>query len=287
MGVHHDHSMLSVASTAPETSGVDLRWVAMWGSAIAIFFACKWLTWRQTPHSAVPLRRQLGYVLAWPGMDAAAFFSTSLRPAKPAFREWIFAAAKTFFGAFVLYVVCRRVQLSDPYWQGWIGMIGIAFCLHFGSFHLMSCAWRSAGVDARPLMDWPLASVRVADYWGRRWNTAFRDVTHRFLFRPLTRSVGPRAAIWLGFLISGVVHDVVISIPAGGGYGGPTLFFLLQPLGMFFERSPLGRRWGLGRGLRGWLFTMAFILLPARLLFHVPFVTRVIVPFMHAIGATP
>jgi hypothetical protein len=30
---------------------------------------------------------------------------------------------------------------------------------------------------------------------------------------------------------------------------------------------------------------MAFLLLPAPLLFHRPFVTRIIVPFMHALGA--
>jgi len=66
---------------------------------------------------------------------------------------------------------------------GWLGMIGIVVTLHFGIFHALSCLWRRASVEARPLMHAPLASTSLSEFWGRRWNTAFRDLTHRFLFR--------------------------------------------------------------------------------------------------------
>jgi alginate O-acetyltransferase complex protein AlgI len=166
-------------------------------------------------------------------------------------------------------------------------MIGIVMILHFGLFHLLSCAWRTAGVDARPLMNWPGFSVRLSEFWGRRWNTAFRDLTHRFLFRPLAKRLGARGALVVGFIASGLVHDAVISLPAGGGYGGPTLFFLIQTAGLLFERSHTAKWLGLQSGVRGWLFTMLFLVLPAPLLFHHAFVLRVIVPFMRAIGAIP
>ena len=150
---------------------------------------------------------------------------------------------------------------------------------------MLSCAWRRAGVEARPLMNRPVVSVSLGEFWGRRWNTAFRDLTHRFLFRPMTRRLGVKAGIAAGFLFSGLVHDLVISVPAGGGYGGPTLFFAAQGLGMLFERSRFGRRIGLGRGTRGWLFTMLVLVVPAPVLFHPPFVGRIIVPFMRSLGA--
>jgi alginate O-acetyltransferase complex protein AlgI len=234
-----------------------------------------------------PAWKHLAYLLAWPGMDAAAFLRDARAKtiSQPSVGEWLFAAVKFVAGGLVLFGLARLVPVDQPYLVGWVGMAGLAFLLHFGSFHLISCAWRSAGVDARPLMNWPMLATSVSDYWGRRWNTAFRDLAHRFLFQPLAVRLGPRTGLLAGFLFSGIVHDLVISLPAGGGYGGPTLFFLLQAVAMLVERSRMGRRLGLGRGWRGWAFAMVAILLPAPLLFHPPFVARVIVPFLEAVRA--
>jgi alginate O-acetyltransferase complex protein AlgI len=164
-------------------------------------------------------------------------------------------------------------------------MAGIVLTLHFGLFHLLSCAWRRVGVEARPLMNTPLVSVSLGEFWGRRWNTAFRDLTHRFLFRPMTRWFGVRGGIAGGFLFSGLVHELVISVPAGGGYGGPTLFFAVQGVGILVERSRFGRKTGLARGSRGWIFAILVLVLPAPALFHPAFVERIVVPFMRAMGA--
>ncbi len=134
----------------------------------------------------------------------------------------------------------------------------------------------------------PLASVQAEPSSGAlRWNTAFRDLTHRFLFRPLTRRLGGRGALWVGFGCSGLVHDAVISVPAGGGYGGSDGVLPGpggRPLGP--SGAGRGRRLGLGgRPPRPWLFTTACLLGPARLVFHRPFVAGVVVPFLRAIGA--
>jgi alginate O-acetyltransferase complex protein AlgI len=82
-----------------------------------------------------------------------------------------------------------------------------------------------------------------------------------------------------------LIHELVISLPAGAGYGLPTGYFLLQGWGIVTQRSPLGKRCGLRRGVRGWVFTMALTAGPAVFLFHPPFVRRVVLPFMQAIGA--
>jgi alginate O-acetyltransferase complex protein AlgI len=84
---------------------------------------------------------------------------------------------------------------------------------------------------------------------------------------------------------SGLIHELVISFPAGAGYGLPTGYFTLQGLGVVLECSKVGQRFGLSRGFSGRLFTLVLTVAPAFRLFHPPFVERVILPFMHAVGA--
>ena len=263
------------------------RWAFMWTLTVALYSGCKWLTWRRSTVRGAPLARHLGYLFAWPGLDADAFLNPSPThpPRKPPAWEWALAATQLALGVGLLFGVARWVPAEHPYVVGWVGMIGLALALHFGLLQLFSCAWRRAGVAACPLMDWPFASVSLGEFWGRRWNTAFRDFTHRFFFRPLTPRLGARGALAVGFVFSGLVHELAISVPAGGGYGGPCLFFLLQGSALLAERSPVGRQLGLGAGWRGWLFTLVVLIVPAAALFHPPFVTAVIVPFMHALGA--
>ena len=86
------------------------------------------------------------------------------------------------------------------------------------------------------------------------------------------------------FLFSGVLHDLAISVPARAGYGLPTLYFLLQAIGVEIERSAFGRRWHLRGGLPGWLFAATLILVPVCLLFHPPFIRHVVVPFLRVLG---
>jgi D-alanyl-lipoteichoic acid acyltransferase DltB (MBOAT superfamily) len=221
-------------------------------------------------------------LIAWPGLDADAFLRPADRSAvvMPSIAEWVTALAMTSAGVMLLFQITPQLALSHALAAGWLGFAAILLILHFGLFHLLSCAWRSFGVQAAPLMNNPLAAENVSEYWGRRWNTAFRDLTHKFLFRPLTVRFGPKRALFIGFLVSGLVHDLVISFPAGAGYGGPTLFFMIQGAALLIERTQTGRRFGLGRGWRGWLFTMIVLVGPVWLLFHPPFATHVIQPFV-------
>jgi hypothetical protein len=263
------------------------RWALMWTMAVAIYIGCKWLTWQQAAVRHAPSWKHATYLLAWPGLDATSFLAE--RPISQCLHcrsiEWFAAVGRLTFGVTLLFAVARMIPPQHPYVVGWIGMIGLVLILHFGVFHLLSCFWRSVGLQARPLMNRPLASTSLSEFWGRRWNTAFRDLTHQFLFRPCASWFGPRWGILVGFLFSGAVHDLVISVPAQGGYGGPTVFFAIQGLAMVIERSPLGHRTGLGFGWSGRLFAFAVLVAPVGLLFHRPFVVGVIVPFMRVLGA--
>ncbi len=135
-------------------------------------------------------------------------------------------------------------------------------------------------------MNHPLAATSLGEFWGRRWNTGFHDLAFAHLYRPLRVRAGRPVATLLTFAGSGLVHELVISVPAGAGYGLPTVYFLLQGFGSVVERSALGRRLGLGRGGKGRLFLVLVTALPAGWLFRPDFVRNVILPMLDAIGAS-
>lgn len=257
------------------------RWAVMWALAALAFAACKALTWARAPRTGCAPSRHLAYLFLWPGLDAAAFLDPKPLPARdrPRAAEWALAASKCALGAALIWVVVPLVPDARPLVRGWVGMAGVVFVLHFGAFHLLSCAWRAAGVSARPLMNWPVRSASVSEFWGKRWNTAFRDLTHKFLFAPLARKLGPRRGLAVGFLFSGAIHELVITVPAGGGYGLPTLYFALQGAAVLLEK-----RLKLG-GAPGRAFAVAALVAPAPLLFPPPFVLGIVLPFLRALGA--
>jgi hypothetical protein len=273
------------AATIAVRSRLD-PWCFMWVLAFAIFFGCKWQTWWEYRKIAdAGIGRTLGYLFLWPGMDAETFLNPGRLAQCPELKEWIWASVKTASGAVLLWGIVRRLPAGSDMVAGWVGMLGIILVLHFGTFHIVSLVWRSAGVDARPIMQAPLSATSLSDFWGRRWNLGFRQLTHQLIFQPVRIRGGLALAILLSFFASGVVHDLVISLPARGGYGLPTGYFVLQGLAVLFERSPLGKEVGLSSGIRGWLFALICAGTPAFLLFHPLFVRGVILPFLHVIGA--
>jgi hypothetical protein len=227
----------------------------------------------------------MGFLFGWVGMDVKTFFKRSTTIARPTSGQWTFAVTKVLLGAWVLYVVAHPLLSIEPLLAGWIGMLALILLLHFGLFELLALAWRAAGVDATPLMLAPLKAQSLAELWGVRWNTGFHKLTEEYLFNPVRRRVGPRWALFIAFLMSGLVHDLVISVPARGGYGLPTAYFLIQGAGILFEHTDLARRWGLGRRWRGRLFTFLVAAGPAFWLFHPPFVRNVMIPFLQTLKA--
>ena len=261
-------------------------WCFMWILAAAIFFGCKWQTWwEQRNISSATIGRNLGFLFAWPGMDAAAFLNPEKHAQRPEGKEWLLALAKTASGAILVWVVARRVPAGNDLLAGWVGMIGIILILHFGLFHVVSLVWRSVGVDAAAIMQTPLAATSLSDFWGRRWNLGFRQLTYRLIFRPARARLGVVPATMASFFASGIIHELVISLPVRGGYGLPTCYFVLQGLGVLLERSRIGRALKLDSGPRGWLFAAVCIGCPACLLFHPRFVRVVVLPFLAVLGA--
>ena len=263
-------------------------WVFMWLMSAALFAGCKWLTYwpeRRAPGSLI-------YLLLWPGMNAQRFLHQPQRETAYGI-EWVAAVFKAFLGAAMIWGLARLAYPLSPLLAGWAGMVGIVLLFHCGIVHLLALYWQRAGFGAAPIMLAPVRATSLSEFWGVRWNRGFSDLTREFIFRPLARRGHWRtsrqwhtyAALIACFALSGLVHELVISLPARAGVGLPTAYFCLQGIGQLIERSAAGQRIGLAHGWRGWLFTMICTAGPAVWLAHPPFVRAVIIPFLRAIGA--
>jgi predicted DCC family thiol-disulfide oxidoreductase YuxK len=261
-------------------------WIFMWLMTGAIFFGCKWLTfWRARQCIDSNLGRSLGYLFGWAGMDAASFLGPRREQGNvSALTSRVsLALLKILLGILFIFGLARLAP--NQLLAGWIGMIGMILILHFGLFDLAAIAWRIAGINAQPIMNAPIRATSLSEFWGRRWNGAFNQLVVDVLFRRLARSIGVVRATLTAFLLSGLLHELVISFPARAGYGLPTTYFLWQGWGVVAQRSTVGNQLAFRHGISGRIFTILIAAGPAFWLFHPPFVRNVILPFMKAIGA--
>ena len=261
-------------------------WLRMWALVVAEVHSVKWLMLRfalgrgERPSTG----RQLAFLFGWAGTDALRFLRGTAEPIRPS--EWAWAGAHLVTGM-GLALAGAQVVATAPVAGAWLGMLGMVLAGHFGGTQLLALAWRARGVDAPPLMRTPIAATSLADFWGARWNLAFAVPARDLLFKPLARRLGTAGATLAVFAVSGLLHESVISLPAGDGWGWPTGYFLGQGVAVLFEKSAAGRALGLGSGARGWVFVIACAAGPAWWLFPPGFATAVIVPMLSALNPLP
>ena len=159
-------------------------------------------------------RPSLGYLLLWPGMNPAPFAE---RRTSDGLRLAAWGLAKMAAGALLLAWAAHPLVV----------LVGIGLLVHFGLCDVLCGLWRKGGVPVERLFVNPAASKTLSEFWGRRWNLAFHAVTKRWIFAPAARRWGAGWGVAAAFLWSGLLHDLLLSVPAGGGYGRPTLYFVL------------------------------------------------------------
>jgi alginate O-acetyltransferase complex protein AlgI len=147
--------------------------------------------------------------------------------------------------------------------------VGLSLAVHFGACTLLAAFWRARGVRADAVFRAPVRSRSLAEFWARRWNLAYSEMCGIVLYRPLAGATGRRPAVFATFLFSGLLHEMAISLPVRAGFGMPFLYFALHGVLALLEPKRPGRAW-----------TAFWILAPLPLLFHRPFVTRVLWPLI-------
>lgn len=228
----------------------------------------------------LPLARWAAFSLGWFGMRPAAFaqIDPAGRAEAPALAR---RAALRFASGALLFAAARSVYAHTGSLVASVALLlpALSLMLHFGVLTASAALWRSRGFDCRPLFDAPLGATSLAEFWGKRWNLAFSEMTALAIYRPLSRRLGRPAATAAAFAASGALHELAISAPVRTGYGLPMIYFALHGALVVAER----RRAATGQpagGASGRARTLFWLAAPLPALFHPPFVNAVLRPLL-------
>jgi alginate O-acetyltransferase complex protein AlgI len=214
---------------------------------------------------SLPRARRLLF-LAWPGMDPRPFEAPRVPDLSG---TWLLGrgCATMAIGLAIFALPCPQ-----PVGRAWLAMAGAIAVVHLGLFDAMAGLLRWYGIAVDRICPSPWCARSLAEFWSARWNLAFHVFARDHVYRPVAARRGRAAAVAAVFLFSGLVHELVISFPAGGGWGLPTLYFAIHGLAVILEKR------GVLRPSRA--LTAALVLAPLPILFHAPFVANVVLPLV-------
>ena len=255
-------------------------WYNMMVYIFLLFLGMKTVTvvYRYSGKGRLNFLQWLAFSLGWPGMDPLPF--EQLGKGKRIKSAALVTSGLISFttGAILLLLLAclLKYHVFHDYVICLFSFIPIVMVFHAGLFNIGAAVWGLMGVQLSPLMDAPWKSDSVGSFWGRRWNIAFIQMTRITLFIPLARRGRPRLALILSFFISGIFHEVALSLPVGSGYGLPMLYFILQSIFVLAERKFIHKF--SPTMCKTWTFMC--LLLPFPLLLHAAFINGVMLPFV-------
>lgn len=222
----------------------------------------------------------IAFSLGWFGMRPRLFESLPSR-SLPFTHLIVKGLSRILIGLVLLYlslVLEGTSHLNRFFLPQMVLLTGLSFIVHFGILNFSTAVWRMLGVDVSELFRSPYKSRSLKEFWGKRWNVAFSEMTALISYRPLKKRIGVEKAMMTSFLLSGFLHEIAISLPARSGYGLPMAYFGIQGLAMYLEsKLPLLQRITRHHILsRLWVFSL--LVLPMPMLFHADFMHNVLIP---------
>jgi alginate O-acetyltransferase complex protein AlgI len=230
----------------------------------------------------LPFAPWLGFAALWPGMRPGPFARRSATPS-PEVAQLFLGGSARLLGGLALVTLARLVwEFTSSKLAATPSLLaGLSLIVHFGVFDVVTALWRWNGVDCHRLFRSPLRSSNLREFWGRRWNLAFSEMTAIAIYQPLVRIAGRGPALAASFVGSGLLHELAISVPVRCGYGLPMAYFMLHGILMTVEARlakasrPIDRVPWIGR-----LWTFIWLLAPLPVLFHRPFLAGVVWPLI-------
>jgi len=241
-----------------------IRMVLLCGAMLVLMKVIVYAEWRRQTRGRLPMHRWVLFSLLWAGMNPGAF-QGDRREIRWRFDFYAgLGYLLAGLGSCVLLAYLEVYVLVAMF-------IGLSLSFHFGVLRITTSFWRFVGFPVRPLFRNPLVSRDVSDFWSTRWNISFSQMIARTVRRPLIGFLGTRGSMFAVFLVSGIFHELVITVPVKGGYGMPTLYFLIHGIAVVTEKDT----WP------DWvkkLMALFLVVIPLPLLFPEKFTQEIIMP---------
>lgn len=228
----------------------------------------------------------LAFALAWFGMRPNLFEVFPAKPLSGVLPFVVKGVSRIIIGVLLLMLsayIQNDKYLQKPYANVYflyelVMLVGLSFILHFGILNLSTASWRFSGVDVKELFRSPYKSTSLKEFWGKRWNMAFSEMTAMVVYKPLKVKYGIPFAMIASFLVSGMLHEIAISFPVKMGYGLPFLYFVLHGLAMYAEGKMAVVKKIVSNSVTSHIWVFAWLILPMPLLFHHVFILEVVEP---------
>lgn len=224
------------------------------------------------------------FATAWAGMRAQPFETLGALALPNAWPMIRFGISR-LIGGLILVLLARQMAVLPlnstliHISVSAVLLIGYSLILHFGMLSISAGMWRLSGANTYFLFKAPAKANSLTEFWSKRWNIAFSEMTSIAIFRPLRNKIGSAAALMLAFAFSGLLHELALSIPVNHGYGLPMVYFIIQGGVVLFEKALITKRvMVLKNAVTARLWVFFWLIAPAPLLFHINFIREIVWP---------
>lgn len=117
----------------------------------------------------------------------------------------------------------------NPMWLRFSAGLVFAYSTIEAGYRIVRIGHRALGFETPPLHTWPLASLTVTEFWGKRWARPVSQWLRANCFLPLARRGHPALGLLLAFVVSAFGHAYPVLVALG-----PTMtammfgYFLIQ-----------------------------------------------------------
>jgi len=204
------------------------------------------------------------YCFTWVGMNPQIFFKYRATPDYSLLTRGVIYLA--IGASLLLFIRFGLHPTSIPegiqyYGLSLVILVALSQILHFGLLNISAWLLQVVKYPAYSLFRSPLQSESLRDFWGKRWNLAFTEMTSVAVYRPLSKKWTTTQALLASFIFSGLLHEVALSLPFNTGYGFPLLYFAIQLMLIAIEEKIFERKPG-----KAWV--ILGLILPLPILFH-------------------